>query len=102
DLTGPNLEGGQISIVVLGDGTRAAFDNLAFADSKTLLVGEDLGDLLHTQLNTLDSVWSFTVRDDRDVSLSRSRRFIAMGRDTESERDAGFLDAATAGFQNDG
>ena len=102
DLSGPNLEGGQISIVVLCDGIRAAFDNLAFADSKTLLVAEDRGDLLHTQLNTLDSVWSFIVRDDRDISLDRSRRFIALGRDTESETDAGLLGAGTAGFQNDG
>lgn len=102
DLTGPNLDGGLISIVVLGDKDHAAFDNLAFADSRTLLAAEDRGDLLHRQLKMLDSVWSFTVRDDNDSGLDHSRRFIALGRDTQSETDAGFLDAGTAGFQNDG
>ena len=33
---------------------------------------------------------------------SPARRLIALGSDTESEVDAGFLDAGTAGFQNDG
>lgn len=102
DLTGPNLDGGLVSIAVLGDQNHAAFDNLAFADSRTLLATEDRGDTLHKQLNALDSVWAFTVRDDRDSGLDHSRRLIALGRDTQSEVDAGFLDASTPGYQNDG
>jgi hypothetical protein len=101
DLTGPNLDGGLISIVVLGDKDHTAFDNLAFADSQTLLAAEDRGDGLHRQLNMLDSVWAFTMRDS-DNGLERSRRLIALGRDTQAEVDAGFLDAGTPGYQNDG
>ncbi|HJQ26120.1 MAG TPA: alkaline phosphatase PhoX [Blastocatellia bacterium] len=102
DLTGPNLDGGMIAIVVLGDQDHAAFDNLAFADARTLLAAEDRGDTLHKQLNLLDSVWAFTVRGASDDGLSAARRFIALGRDTDSEADAALLDASTAGFQNDG
>jgi hypothetical protein len=101
DLTGPNLDGGLISIAVLGDKDHAAFDNLAFADSETLLATEDRGDGLHKQLNALDSIWAFTVRNGEN-SPAPARRLIALGRDPQSEADAAMLDAATPGFQNDG
>jgi hypothetical protein len=90
-------EEGSISIVVLGDSAHASFDNLAFASPNLLLAAEDRGDGLHIQLNTLDSVWAFPIGDDQDES---SQRFIALGRDTDSEKDAGL--AGTPGFQNDG
>jgi hypothetical protein len=69
---------GSISIFVLGDATHASFDNLTFADFNTLLATEDRGDSLHTQLNTLDSVWAFS------VSGHSAKRFIALGRDATS------------------
>jgi hypothetical protein len=70
---------GKISIFVLGDAAHASFDNLTFSDDHTLLAAEDRGDTLHTQLNTLDSVWAFAT----DGSSS-ARRFIALGRDGAS------------------
>jgi hypothetical protein len=70
---------GRISIFVLGDAAHASFDNLTFADLNTLLATEDRGDLLHSQLNTLDSVWAFSVRGHR-----AAKRFIALGRDAAS------------------
>jgi hypothetical protein len=85
-----------ISILVLGDANHSSFDNLAFADSRTLLAAEDRGDTLHTQLNKLDSVWAFFI--DGAPAL----RFVALGRDTASEIDAALLDAATPGYQNEG
>jgi len=48
---------GKISLFALGDATHSSFDNLTFADGRTLLVTEDRGDGLHRQLNLLDSVW---------------------------------------------
>ena len=72
-------ETGKISIFVLGDAAHASFDNLSFSDSNTLLAAEDRGDTLHTQLNTLDSVWAYAI----DGSAS-ARRFIALGRDGAS------------------
>lgn len=70
---------GTISIFVLGDAEHAAFDNLTFSDDHTLLAAEDRGDMLHNQLNRLDSVWAFAT----DGS-ARPRRFVALGRDHAS------------------
>jgi hypothetical protein len=70
---------GRISIFVLGDADHASFDNLTFADANTLLATEDRGDMLHGQLNKLDSVWAFSVRGN-----GSAKRFIALGRDATS------------------
>jgi hypothetical protein len=96
DFTDDNQ--GTISIFVLGTAEQSSFDNLAFTDTQTLLAAEDRGDTLHRQLNTLDSIWAYDVRR----SDSNPRRFLALGRDTESESDAALLDANTPGYQNDG
>ena len=74
-----NRNTGTISIFFLGDAAHASFDNLTFSDDHTLLATEDRGDLLHTQLNRLDSVWAFAT----DGSAA-PRRFIALGRDQAS------------------
>jgi len=87
---------GLISIFVLGDADHSSFDNLTFADANTLLAAEDRGDTLHLQLNKLDSVWSFF------IDGSPALRFVALGRDTQSEVDAAYLDAGTSGYQNEG
>jgi len=70
---------GEISILVLGDSAHASFDNLTFADNRTLLATEDGGDGLHEQLDKLDSVWAFDVRGHLDP-----RRLLALGEDTEA------------------
>jgi len=92
-----NGTSGHISILALGDAVHSSFDNLAFADRNTLLAGEDRGDGLHTQLNRLDSIWAYDMADPANPV-----RFLAEGRDTESEADAALLDADTPGFQNEG
>jgi|GEM_PF-210910 len=96
DLDNPAapLSGGQLSMSVLGDAAHTGMDNITFLDETTMLVGEDRGDLLHTQLNTLDSVWSFDVND------GTSKRFVALGRTASAVADAALL--GTVGFQNDG
>jgi hypothetical protein len=89
---------GQISIFVLGTAEQSSFDNLAFANSTTLLAAEDRGDTLHKQLNRLDSVWSYNVTGTNP----KPQRFLALGRDRASAIDANYLDANTPGYQNDG
>ena len=74
-----NRNSGTISMFVLGDADHASFDNLTFADPNTLLATEDRGDLLHGQLNHLDSVWAFTVS-----GFKSAKRFVALGRDATS------------------
>lgn len=71
-------DGGRISLFVLGDHDHNSFDNLAFVNGHQLLAAEDRGDTLHTELNTLDSVWTF------DVKTGKALRFIALGRDATS------------------
>jgi hypothetical protein len=72
----PSREHGQISIVVLGDADHSSFDNFAFTSGTTLLAGEDRGDLLHDQLDKLDSTWAY------DVTLANpAARFVALGQD---------------------
>ena len=66
-----------ISLVVLGDADHAAFDNVTFASKDVLLVTEDRGDALHTQLNKLDSIWAFDV----SKNPSAPARLVALGRD---------------------
>jgi len=73
---------GETSIFFRGDADHASFDNLAFADTQTLLATEDRGDGLHTQLNRLDSVWAFDVRGDVNP-----RRLLALGRDAVATQD---------------
>jgi len=68
---------GSIEIVVLGDAQHAAFDNIAFSDTQTLLAAEDRGDSLHEQLNLLDSIWAFDVRGNGPAP----RRLVGQGRD---------------------
>jgi hypothetical protein len=69
---------GQISLFVLGDHDHNSFDNLAFINERQLLAAEDRGDLLHTELNTLDSIWAFNLPN------GKATRFVALGRDATS------------------
>jgi hypothetical protein len=54
---------------------------MTFADDRdTILVTEDRGDMLHDQLNALDSVWAYKLNrqhPDRNIAA----RFIALGQD---------------------
>jgi hypothetical protein len=79
DRRGPApADDGRISLFFLGDHNHNSFDNLSFINERQLLAAEDRGDTLHTQLNTLDSVWAFNVND------GKATRFIALGRDATS------------------
>ena len=80
DLNG-NRNHGTISLVVLGDVDHAAFDNITFVDHPdTILVTEDRGDLLHDQLDKLDSVWAYKLNSEH-LDRSIVARFMALGLD---------------------
>lgn len=82
DFPGDSTDG-KISIFFRGDSIHNSFDNVTFADNGTLLATEDRGDLLHSQLNTFDSIWAFDVRHPGGTPT----RFVALGRDPESNAD---------------
>jgi hypothetical protein len=96
---------GTINRYALGDAAHASFDNVTFLDRDTLLTAEDRGDSLHTQLDTLDSIWAWNVGE----APSTAQRFVALGRDPASETDASIaalpcLATSACGFtfQNEG
>jgi len=71
---------GKIAIFALGDQLHSSFDNLVFVNDRILLTTEDRGDLLHGQLNLLDSIWAYDVISPNTQAV----RFIGLGRDTIS------------------
>ncbi len=73
---------GTIKLIVLGDSAHNSFDNIAMGDSNTILLTEDRGDLLHDQLDTLDSVWAYPLTD-----LANPLRIVALGRDESAAGD---------------
>ena len=80
DLDGTR-QTGHISLVVLGDESHAAFDNITFADdADTILVTEDRGDTLHDQLNKLDSIWAYRLNRQHPTQTFVVR-FLALGLD---------------------
>jgi hypothetical protein len=76
-----NRNTGTISLVVLGDADHASFDNITFVDDRdTILVTEDRGDLLHDQLNKLDSIWAYKL-NSQHANRNIVARFVALGLD---------------------
>ncbi|HEU0273390.1 MAG TPA: hypothetical protein VFQ83_02550 [Candidatus Udaeobacter sp.] len=76
-----NRNTGTISLVVLGDAEHAAFDNITFADDReTILLTEDRGDMLHDQLDKLDSVWAYKL-NSQHPNRNIVARFVALGLD---------------------
>jgi len=69
---------GTIHLFALGDADHNSFDNLTFGNSQTIITGEDRGDTLHDQLNTLDSLWAYP------LSLTAPLRVVASGRDASA------------------
>jgi len=82
----PNLGSNSASLTTigLGDEKHNSFDNVAFWDKDTLFVAEDRGDMLHDQLNTLDSIWSFDLSRGYSSIISQGKRLLALGRDASA------------------
>jgi hypothetical protein len=103
DMPRAGANTGKVRTILNGDATHAAFDNLAYLDSDTLLVAEDRGDTLHTQLNALDSLWSFDTTKPLGEITGDGLRLEAQGRDAEAAADVAKKEAVPAiPDQNDG
>jgi hypothetical protein len=87
DMRKAGADTAKVKTIVVGDGTRASFDSLTFLTKNLLLVGEDRGETLHTQLNALDSAWSFNISKSIGTINADSQRLIALGRDAASSAD---------------
>lgn len=73
---------GTIRMFALGDSVHNSFDNITFGNSGTILTAEDRGDLLHDQLDALDSIWAYPLADP-----ASALRVLAQGRDASAAGD---------------
>jgi hypothetical protein len=87
DMPSSGATTGTIHSIVPGDFEHAAYDSITFLDKDTLLVGEDRGETLHTQLNALDSTHSIDLTQPYGQRLATAQRLIAQGRDPEATED---------------
>ena len=87
DMPTAGSDDATVRTVVNGDADHSSFDNVAFLDDNTVLAAEDRGDTLHQQLNKLDSLWSFDLRQSLDKITADGERLIAQGRDPEALED---------------
>lgn len=101
DMPKAGADTGTVRTIARGDAVHASFDSVSFLDRKTVLIGEDRGDTLHTQLNALDSVWAIDITKSIDTILPAAKRIEAEGRDPEAFADAALKDAGIADH-NDG
>jgi hypothetical protein len=103
DMKGAGSDKATVSTVLNGDADHAAFDNVAFLSRKIVLVAEDRGDTLHGQLNFLDSLWAFNLRESLDSITGDGKRVEAQGRDADSFADVQKKEATPpVPDQNDG
>jgi hypothetical protein len=103
DMRSSGSDKATVRTILNGDADHAAFDNIAFLSRKTILVAEDRGDTLHGQLNFLDSLWAFNLRDSLDSITGDGRRVEAQGRDAAALADVEKHEAdPEVADQNDG
>jgi hypothetical protein len=97
----PSAKTGTLNLLFRGDVTHSSFDNLAFADNRTLIAVEDAGDTLHSQKNGFDSMWEFNAAANYgNPATPAPVRLLAQGRDPSATLDSAFL--GMTGFQNEG
>jgi len=103
DMPAAGSDSATVRTILNGDADHSGFDNIAMLDNNTLLAAEDRGDTLHRQLNKLDSLWSFDLREGLDSISTQGRRLIAQGRDPEALDDVNKKEATPpVPNQNDG
>lgn len=103
DMPEAGSDSATVKTIENGDAAHAGFDNVSFLDRNTLLAAEDRGDTLHKQLNFLDSLWSFDLRQPIDAINGDAKRAEAQGRDADSLADVNKKEATPpVPDQNDG
>jgi hypothetical protein len=84
DMPSAGSDSATARTIMLGDQTHNSFDNVTFLDDRTLLATEDRGDMLHDELSTLDSIWSFDIAKPYAAIDADAKRLVALGRDPEA------------------
>jgi hypothetical protein len=91
---------GSLSLFYKPDGAHSSFDNVTFLSKNVITFVQDMGDGLHSQLNALDSGYTFDVTLDYSDPSNHPVRWLAEGRDASATLDGS---ATPTGFgKNDG
>jgi hypothetical protein len=98
--SGPGADTGTLSLFYKPDGAHSSLDNVTFLSKNIVTFGQDMGDGLHTQLNALDSAFTWDVTRDYSDPANLPVRWLAEGRDASATLDGS---ATPIGFgKNDG
>ncbi|HEY6653835.1 MAG TPA: hypothetical protein VI028_06880, partial [Solirubrobacterales bacterium] len=98
--SGPGADTGTLSLFYKPDGGHSSLDNVTFLSKNIVTFGQDMGDGLHTQLNALDSAFTWDVTRDYSDPANHPVRWLAEGRDASATLDGS---ATPTGFgKNDG
>jgi hypothetical protein len=96
----PSADTGKLSLFYKSDGAHSSLDNVTFLSKNVVTFGQDMGDGLHTQLNALDSAFTWDVTRDYSDPANHPVRWLAEGRDASATLDGS---ATPTGFgKNDG
>jgi hypothetical protein len=98
--SGPSADTGHLTLFYKADGPHSSFDNVGFLSKNVVTFVQDAGDGLHSQLNALDSGFTFDVTRDYSNPANQPVRWLAEGRDPSATLDGS---ATPTGFgKNDG
>jgi hypothetical protein len=96
----PSADTGKLSLFYKPDGAHSSLDNVTFLSKSIVTFGQDMGEGLHTQLNALDSAFTWDVTRDYSDPVNQPVRWLAEGRDASATLDGS---ASPTGFgKNDG
>jgi hypothetical protein len=96
----PRSNAGTLQLFYLPDVAHAGFDNVTFYDKSHMILVQDMGDTLHTQINALDSAFLFDTEGDY-AHGAQPVKILAEGRDPSATIDSALFTIG-AGFQNEG
>ena len=85
--SGPGADTGTLSLFYKPDGAHSSLDNVTFLSKNIVTFGQDMGDGLHTQLNALDSAFTWDVTRDYSDPANHPVRWLAEGRDASATLD---------------
>src|SRR5215831_8309663 len=94
----PHASTGTLTMFFKSDGPHSSLDNVAFLSRNVVTFVQDAGDTLHTQLNALDSGYTWNTTVNYANPANQPVRWLAEGRDPSAT-----IDSAFGGFgKNDG
>ncbi|MBO0813956.1 MAG: phosphatase [Actinobacteria bacterium] len=86
----PRADTGTLTMFYKSDGPHSSLDNVAFLSRNVVTFVQDMGDTLHTQLNALDSGYTWNTTTNYANPANQPVRWLAQGRDASATIDSAF------------